>query len=59
MAGLIKFEEAEPVDWGDGIESMRLTPSSLEDQGFTMGVTSFPPGTSIVSSATTPLSKSP
>jgi quercetin dioxygenase-like cupin family protein len=47
MAGLIKFDEAEPVARGDGIESVRLTPSPLEGQGFTMGVTSFPPGTSI------------
>ncbi|MDH3540743.1 MAG: cupin domain-containing protein, partial [Acidimicrobiia bacterium] len=37
----------EPVARGDGIESVRLTPSPLEGQGFTMGVTSFPPGTSI------------
>ena len=47
MAGLIKFDKAESVARGDGIESVRLTPSPLEDQGFTMGVTSFPPGTSI------------
>lgn len=47
MAGLIKFDEADPVARGDGIESVRLTPTPLEGQGFTMGVTSFPPGTSI------------
>ena len=47
MAELIKFDEAEPVARGDGIESVRLTPKPLEDQGFVMGVTSFPPGTSI------------
>jgi quercetin dioxygenase-like cupin family protein len=47
MAELIKFAEAEPVARGDGIESIRLTPSPLEGQGFTMGITSFPPGTSI------------
>lgn len=47
MAGLIKFDEAEPVARGDGIESVRLTPEPLEGQGFVMGVTSFPPGTSI------------
>jgi len=47
MARLIKFDEAESVERGDGIESIRLTPNPLEDQGFTMGVTSFPPGTSI------------
>jgi quercetin dioxygenase-like cupin family protein len=47
MADLIKFDEAEPVARGDGIESVRLTPNPLDDQGFVMGVTSFPPGTSI------------
>jgi len=47
MAGLIKFDEAEPVARGDGIESVRLTPEPLDGQGFVMGVTSFPPGTSI------------
>lgn len=47
MAELIKFDEAEPVARGDGIESVRLTPNPLESQGFVMGVTSFPPGTSI------------
>ena len=47
MAELIKFDEAVPVARGDGIESVRLTPQPLEDQGFVMGVTSFPPGTSI------------
>jgi quercetin dioxygenase-like cupin family protein len=44
---LIKFEESDPVARGDGIESIRLTPGPLEGQEFTMGVTSFPPGTSI------------
>jgi quercetin dioxygenase-like cupin family protein len=47
MARLIKFDEADPVARGDGIESIRLTPEPLEGQGFTMGVTTFPPGTSI------------
>jgi quercetin dioxygenase-like cupin family protein len=47
MAELIKFDEAEPVARGEGIESVRLTPNPLDDQGFVMGVTSFPPGTSI------------
>ena len=47
MARLIRFDEAEPVDRGDGIESVRLTPDPLEGQAFTMGVTSFPPGASI------------
>jgi len=47
MAELIRFDEAEPVARGDGIESVRLTPNPLQNQGFVMGVTSFPPGTSI------------
>jgi quercetin dioxygenase-like cupin family protein len=47
MARLIKFDEADPVARGAGIESIRLTPEPLEGQGFTMGVTTFPPGTSI------------
>ena len=47
MAELIKFDEVDPVARGDGIESIRLTPTPLEGQGFTMGVTSFPPGASI------------
>ncbi len=47
MAKLIKFDDEERVSRGDGIESVRLTPEPLEGQGFVMGVTSFPPGTSI------------
>jgi quercetin dioxygenase-like cupin family protein len=47
VARLIKFDEAEPVARGEGIESVRLTPSPLDGQEFTMGVTTFPPGTSI------------
>ena len=47
MAELIKFDSAEPVARGDGIESIRLTPQPLDGQGFVMGITSFPPGTSI------------
>jgi quercetin dioxygenase-like cupin family protein len=47
MAELIRFADVEPVARGDGIESVRLTPTPLEGQGFSMGVTSFPPGTSI------------
>lgn len=46
-ARLIKFDEAEPVARGEGIESIRLTPTPLEGQNFTMGVTTFPPGRSI------------
>lgn len=47
MAKLIKFDEAEPVARGDGIESVRLTPTPLEGEEFTMGITTFSPGTSI------------
>ncbi|HEX9847565.1 MAG TPA: cupin domain-containing protein [Acidimicrobiia bacterium] len=47
MAKLIRFDDAEPVARGDGIESRRLTPTPLEGQTFSMGVTSFPPGTGI------------
>ena len=47
MAELIRFAEAEPIARGDGIESIRLTPTPFEEQGFSMGVTTFPPGTSI------------
>jgi quercetin dioxygenase-like cupin family protein len=46
-ARLIKFDEAIPVARGDGIESIRLTPEPFDGQGFTMGITTFPPGTSI------------
>jgi quercetin dioxygenase-like cupin family protein len=47
MAKLIRFDGAEPVARGDGIESIRLTPNPLEGQGFTMGITSFPSGAAI------------
>jgi len=47
LAELIRFADAEPVSRGDGIESVRLTPVPLPGQGFSMGVTTFPPGTSI------------
>lgn len=47
MARLIEFDQQEQVARGDGITSVRLTPEPLEGQGFVMGVTSFPPGTSI------------
>ena len=47
MAELIRFAEVEPLARGDGIESIPLTPTPLEGQGFIMGVTSFPPGTAI------------
>ena len=47
MAKLIKFDEEEVVGRGGGIETVRLSPTLLDDQCFTMGITSFPPGTSI------------
>lgn len=47
MARLIRFGEQESVDRGNGIASIRLTPSPLAGQGFSMGVTTFPPGASI------------
>lgn len=47
MAELIVFEEQPRVERGEGIESVRLTPSPLEGQPFVMGITTFPPGASI------------
>jgi quercetin dioxygenase-like cupin family protein len=47
QARLIEFAAIEAVARGDGIESKPLTPTPLDGQEFTMGVTSFPPGTSI------------
>jgi quercetin dioxygenase-like cupin family protein len=47
MAELIRFDDVEPVARGDGIVTVRLTPTLLPDQEFQMGITSFPPGTSI------------
>lgn len=47
MANLIRFDEAPRVARGDGIESVPLTPVPLPDQGFIMGLTSFPPGAAI------------
>lgn len=47
MAKLIRFADQDSVDRGGGIESIRLTPAPLEGQAFSMGVTTFPPGSSI------------
>ncbi len=47
MAELIVFDAQEEVARGDGISTVRLTPQPLDGQDFLMGVTSFPPGTSI------------
>lgn len=47
MAELIEFARAEVIARGDGISSVQLTPVPLPGQPFVMGITSFPPGTSI------------
>jgi quercetin dioxygenase-like cupin family protein len=47
MGQLIRFDEQPQISRGEGIESRRLTPNPLHAQGFVMGITSFPPGTSI------------
>lgn len=47
MARLIRFDQVETVERGKGITSTPLTPEPLPGQGFVMGVTTFPPGTSI------------
>jgi quercetin dioxygenase-like cupin family protein len=47
MSELIRFSEQEQVERGDGITTVRLTPKPMDDQHFVMGITSFPPGTSI------------
>ena len=47
MADLITFADADRIARGGGISSVRLTPTPLEGQGFVMGITTFPPGTSI------------
>ena len=47
VAKLIRFDDEPRYPRNDGIESVRLTPAPLADQGFAMGITSFPPGTSI------------
>lgn len=46
-ANLIRFHDETPIARGDGIHSVRLTPEPLSEQDFVMGVTTFPPGTSI------------
>jgi len=47
MAKLIEFASSPRVERGDGIESVRLTDPPLPGQPFVMGVTTFPPGTSL------------
>ena len=47
MGRLYKFDELPPVGRGAGIASVELTSPPLAEQGFIMGITTFPPGTSI------------
>ena len=47
MGRLYKFDELPAVARGAGISSVELTTPPLEGQGFIMGITTFPPGTSI------------
>lgn len=47
MAKLIEFANSPRVERGDGIESVRLSDPPLPGQSFVMGVTTFPPGTSL------------
>ena len=47
MDALIDFAAQEPIQRGDGIETIPLSQPPLADQSFLMGVTSFPPGTSL------------
>jgi quercetin dioxygenase-like cupin family protein len=47
MGKVIEFASSPRVERGDGIESVRLTDPPLPGQSFVMGVTTFPPGTSL------------
>jgi len=47
MGHLYKFDELPSVARGAGIASVELTAPPLEGQGFIMGITTFPPRTSI------------
>ena len=47
QARLIVFADSAVILRGDGIESVKLTPEPLDGQGFSMGITTFPPGTAI------------
>lgn len=48
MDELIQFSHQEVIERGDGIQTVRLTEPPLPGQSFIMGVTSFPPGASLV-----------
>lgn len=47
MGHLYQFDELPSVARGAGIASVELTAPPLEGQCFIMGITTFPPGTSI------------
>ena len=47
MARLIRFDEEERVERGDGIETVRLSRTLLDGQEFQIGITTFPPGTGL------------
>jgi quercetin dioxygenase-like cupin family protein len=44
---IIDYSAAPPVERGDGIVSVQLTPEPLDEQGFIMGTTLFPAGTGL------------
>jgi quercetin dioxygenase-like cupin family protein len=44
---LIRFADQDPIERGDGIETVRLSSPPLPGQCFIMGITSFPPGTGL------------
>jgi len=47
MSELIEFERQPVVERGDGIETVKLSEPPIPGQSFIMGVTTFPPGTSL------------
>ena len=47
MPEIVKYNAAPLVVRGDGIVSVQLTPEPLDEQGFIMGTTLFPPGTGL------------
>lgn len=47
MPEIIDYARAPRIERGDGIVSVQLTPEPLEEQGFIMGTTLFPPGTGL------------
>lgn len=47
MGNLFRYDDEDRIARGDGIETVRLSPTLLEGQDFQMGTTSFPPGTGL------------